>query len=69
MIIREKLNIGTPFKDFIETDESVVTSGMLLIDSEILENVRGTSDVEEDDDEEDRKIYRELSRQKKQKKP
>lgn len=53
MTIREKLNIDTSFKDFIEVDESVVTSGTLLTDSEILENVRETSDDEEDDDKED----------------
>ena len=53
MIIREKLNIDTSFKDFIETDESVVMSGTLLTDFKILENVCGTSDVEEDDEEED----------------
>ena len=46
MIIIEKLNIDTSFKDFI--DESVVTSGTLLTDSKILENVHGTSDDEED---------------------
>ena len=39
MIIRQKLNIDASFKDFIEIDESVTTSGTLLTDSEILENV------------------------------
>ena len=48
MIIREKLNIDTSFKDFIKIDESETTSRTLLADSEILENVHGTSDGEED---------------------
>ena len=51
MIIREKLSIDTSFKDFIEIDESLVTSGTLLIDSKILKNIHGTSDVEKDADE------------------
>ena len=53
MIIREKLNIDTSFKDFIEIDELMVMSGTLLTDSKSLENVHGTSDNEEDDDKED----------------
>lgn len=51
--IRDKLNIDTSFKDFVNVDESVVTSGTLLTDSEILENVRGISDDEEKNDNED----------------
>ena len=41
------------FKDFVNVDESLVTSGTLLTDSEILENVREISDDEEEDDNED----------------
>ena len=53
MSIRDELNIDTSFKDFVNVDESLVTSGTLLTDSEILENVRGISDDEEEDDNED----------------
>ena len=53
MSIRYELNIDTSFKDFVNVDESLVTSGTLLTDSEILENVRGISDDEEEDDNED----------------
>ena len=41
---REKLNIDTSFKDFMEVDKSVVTKGTLLTDSEILKNICETSD-------------------------
>ena len=43
----------TSFKDFVNVDESLVTSGTLLTDAEILENGRGISDDEEEDDNED----------------
>ena len=52
MIIREKLNFDTSFKGFIEADYQW-QHGTLLTDSEILENVCGTSDDEENDDKED----------------
>ena len=53
MSIRGELNIDTSFKDFVNVDVSLVTSGTLLTDSEILENVQGISDDEEEYDNED----------------
>ena len=49
MLIREKLNIVTSFKDYIEVVESVIMSWTLLTHPEILENIYRTSDDEEND--------------------
>lgn len=41
IIIRDELNIDNSFKDFVNVDESLITSEILLTDYEILKTFEG----------------------------